>query len=294
MPKHKYVLQGVIEYSETTKMAGSIGALNEIRPASSRVSTAPMSSSSAKNKDASAKKKKGGPEPTQAPTTAVSGSASLSANEPTWKLRIISSGTSSVSLVKDTEREDKFKAIKDGWESSQPGRSAKGRDSRDQFLRMLQEQGRMLLDRSRLKSASLFAAKQADPLIQVPSLVGQDFSSMPRVPAQNELAARDAVRKQKQEQFTAFLEEIRRSRVEDKEKRVILRQEQLKPFQKLYEEVHTIMAEDKHRIDAYRTKVMKLLDETSKTRGKETANNNGSVQALDEESDAARRRRGKR
>lgn len=57
------------------------------------------------------------------------------AAEPTWKLRIISSDSSSMVVMKDTEKEDRFRSIKESWESSQPGRSMRANEVRDAYLR---------------------------------------------------------------------------------------------------------------------------------------------------------------
>ena len=52
-----------------------------------------------------------------------------------WKLRIISTDTVSMTVVKDTEKEDRYRAIKESWESAQPGRSARAYDIRDAYLK---------------------------------------------------------------------------------------------------------------------------------------------------------------
>ena len=56
-------------------------------------------------------------------------------NEPTWKLRLVSIDTASIVVARDTEKEDRHKAIKETWETSQPGRAAKAREARDSYLK---------------------------------------------------------------------------------------------------------------------------------------------------------------
>jgi hypothetical protein len=55
-----------------------------------------------------------------------------------WKLRLISTDTASLAVAKDTEKEDRYKLIKDSWESAQPGRATKARESRDQYLKQVE------------------------------------------------------------------------------------------------------------------------------------------------------------
>ncbi|KAH6594261.1 hypothetical protein BASA50_006733 [Batrachochytrium salamandrivorans] len=51
-----------------------------------------------------------------------------------WKLRIISTDSASLIVSKDTEKEDRLKAIKDLWETASPGRLARARDLRDAYV----------------------------------------------------------------------------------------------------------------------------------------------------------------
>ncbi|RKO89162.1 hypothetical protein BDK51DRAFT_27801, partial [Blyttiomyces helicus] len=59
-------------------------------------------------------------------------------NEPSWKLRIVSTDTASLSVARDTEKEDRYRAIKDSWEAAQPGRAARGREARDGYLKLVE------------------------------------------------------------------------------------------------------------------------------------------------------------
>lgn len=49
-----------------------------------------------------------------------------------WVLRIISSDT--FAIVKDTEKEDKEKALKQAWEQNEPGRGDKAKKSRTKYI----------------------------------------------------------------------------------------------------------------------------------------------------------------
>lgn len=59
-------------------------------------------------------------------------------NEPAWHLRIISTDTASLAVARDTEKEDRHRAIKDSWEAAQPGRAARARESREAYLRQVE------------------------------------------------------------------------------------------------------------------------------------------------------------
>ena len=49
-----------------------------------------------------------------------------------WTLRVFSTDT--LALAKDTDKEDKEKALKASWETTEPGRSDKAKKSRQRFL----------------------------------------------------------------------------------------------------------------------------------------------------------------
>jgi hypothetical protein len=51
-----------------------------------------------------------------------------------WNLRLYTSDPAGLFVVKDTEKEDRYRLIKDSWEQSSPGRASKARDSRERFL----------------------------------------------------------------------------------------------------------------------------------------------------------------
>lgn len=48
-----------------------------------------------------------------------------------WFLRVIS--TETVAIVRDTDKEDREKAIKKSWEDSEPGRAEKSKKARRKF-----------------------------------------------------------------------------------------------------------------------------------------------------------------
>ncbi|KAI8853937.1 hypothetical protein BC829DRAFT_439713 [Chytridium lagenaria] len=73
--------------------------------------------------------------------TGIGGNASIYVPpmEPhTWRLRLISPDSASLIVSRDTEKEDRYKAIKDSWEASHPGRAAKAREARDSYLKQVE------------------------------------------------------------------------------------------------------------------------------------------------------------
>lgn len=65
-----------------------------------------------------------------------------------WEMKVYSSDT--VAIVKDTDKEDREKALKDSWEQAEPGRADKSRKSRLRYLASLkQERGEELTDQEK-------------------------------------------------------------------------------------------------------------------------------------------------
>lgn len=94
----------------------------------------------------SARKKKptsGGPVAiSEDPTSAKQSSVLLpTGSEPVWKLRVITTDTSNVVVAKDTEKEDRFRAFKESWETMQPGRSVRARDAREAYIKLIESGG---------------------------------------------------------------------------------------------------------------------------------------------------------
>jgi hypothetical protein len=63
----------------------------------------------------------------------------LTTTDPCWKLRLISTDTTSLIVTKDTEKEDRYKALKDSWEQQQPGRASKAREARDAYTKQVEQ-----------------------------------------------------------------------------------------------------------------------------------------------------------
>lgn len=139
-PKHKYVLQCSIVASDVEKLSNAAAMMAEMQRPNSR---------NGKTVSSAGKKKKGGPTvPTPAASvtpsqaSAASNAAAIQGaiqpTEPavpefTWHARYISTDNSSMIIVKDTEKEDRYRAIKESWEANAPGRANKAKELRETF-----------------------------------------------------------------------------------------------------------------------------------------------------------------
>ncbi|TPX58755.1 hypothetical protein SpCBS45565_g07927 [Spizellomyces sp. 'palustris'] len=143
IPKHKYIVQGSVENVELSKLVGLLPATpapvgEPNRPPSRGVKAAPSASASAKKKrSATISGGSGAAVQNQAGTTGEERSVPTG-NEPSWRLRIISTDTASLGVARDTEKEDRYRAIKDSWETAQPGRAARAREARDTYLKQVE------------------------------------------------------------------------------------------------------------------------------------------------------------
>lgn len=123
-PKHKYVLQASIEPSELEKLTNATERPN---------------SRGGKNLSSAGKKKpkSAGTGTQQYPNNQQGAAAPVNADlDFTWKLRLVSSDGTNVVVSKDTEKEDRYKAIKESWEAAVPGRMNRARENRDNFLKL--------------------------------------------------------------------------------------------------------------------------------------------------------------
>ncbi|KAI8894553.1 hypothetical protein BC833DRAFT_651992 [Globomyces pollinis-pini] len=149
-PKHRYILQANILHTEIEKLSSISlsGGLDSMRP----------SSRSSKPGSAAAKKKKApisgtSPMPTQPATisaqpipsnTPVANTATSAVTpgfpevEFNWYLRIISTDAATVTVVRDTEKEDRYRAIKESWEQATPGRMNRAKELRELYMKQVE------------------------------------------------------------------------------------------------------------------------------------------------------------
>lgn len=135
--------------------------------------------------------------------------AGLFVTELQWDLRLISSGQLTCTLIKDTSQEERFKSIKQQWETSQSGRLLRAKESRETFVKNL--------------SFPLPRSQEADshhhPLHQ-----------------QQQLSNYAEWHEQKTLQFHQFQQELVKSRSEEHKRANAAREAQLEAIQRLVQE----------------------------------------------------------
>jgi hypothetical protein len=126
-PKHRYILQATILPSEIEKLSSASSDSN--RPNSRNLKSA---SSAGKKKKSTTQ-----PPPTPPATgqNTGNGNSNMSEVDFSWSLRVVSSESIPLQIQKDTEKEDRYKAIKESWEAAAPGRMNKAKEVREQYLR---------------------------------------------------------------------------------------------------------------------------------------------------------------
>ncbi|KAJ1560371.1 hypothetical protein HK405_007341, partial [Cladochytrium tenue] len=78
------------------------------------------------------------PQPPDAPVISTPVIGGASQRDASWRLRVFLSDPSVLTIAKDTEKEDRYKMIKDSWEATQPGRAARAREAREAYLKQLE------------------------------------------------------------------------------------------------------------------------------------------------------------
>ncbi|KAJ3127400.1 hypothetical protein HK098_006389 [Nowakowskiella sp. JEL0407] len=167
-PRHKYILQATIEHSEfevaknkpSSALSNPNAQLQQQLQSSQSETTRPQSRGASKPTN-SAKKKKPGPQSAGSANeksgqeklssadkykestsgSGVSGGQSFQDdknNEPMWRLKVFATDQGNLQITKDTEKEDRYKAIKDSWEVAQPGRASKAREVRENYNKQVE------------------------------------------------------------------------------------------------------------------------------------------------------------
>lgn len=127
LPKHKYILEAYILPSEVDKLSAAANT----RPAS----RGKLLTSAGKKKS---KVSSAGTGPNQVLVSIPLVPSPVAPDaEFSWHLRLISTDSASIILTKDTEKDDRYRAIKENWETSSPGRMARAREQREQFVKQL-------------------------------------------------------------------------------------------------------------------------------------------------------------
>ncbi|KAI9208034.1 uncharacterized protein BJ171DRAFT_636543, partial [Polychytrium aggregatum] len=279
--KPKYIVQGSVEQMEFTKFVSVASTVpgDANRPPSRGA------------KVASAKKKKSTTpaSATAATTTVVEDKPQT--NEPAWKLRLITADPGSLVVVKDTEKEDRYKAIKDSWEAAQPGRAAKAREARESYLKSTETLSRGMSVFKSNKSTTTkstptgrpltiqsFTEETADESIGTAGTLGvgrlitaeSGWTGLSTLPATatpvhvltpEDLEQREQARQQKWSAFEKIHDEVRRQRAEGKEYRARWKQLQIDKVDEKQKEVDYYRDLDVKRRDSYRQRIIKEMED---------------------------------
>ncbi|KXS19272.1 hypothetical protein M427DRAFT_29210 [Gonapodya prolifera JEL478] len=245
---HKYIIQGTVESADWSKVFPS---------SSSNVSSdAGRPSSSRNTKNASSAKKKKGTDGLTLATNAAAPSVAAT-SEPTWKLRLVSSEGASVSLTKDTEQEDRYKMIKDSWEQKNPGRAAKAREIREQYLKQTDVTGP--------NSTPVSPVRQ--PKEQVMGMKMKSLSqdsedgASPRVLTPEEKTRRESERRARMTSFEQNREALIQARPNDRERRALLKQLQFQKLEDKRSDVDKLRELDLKRREEYLVTLSRAVDE---------------------------------
>ncbi|TPX33926.1 hypothetical protein SmJEL517_g03360 [Synchytrium microbalum] len=251
--KNRYIIQGSVDVLGLLKQGRDlVSAVGDVRPQSGGGVANASSKTPGSGKSSAAKKRTTSTmddaasvvSTTAAPTAPV---ATTTETPDLWKLRIFLTEPGSAITSKDTEREDRQKAIKDAWEAAQPGRSTRAKELREGYLK--QQDGNI----RPTTPAAAAAAKAA--------AAAECSLTLPRVLNMNEVAMREAEREYKLAEAIEAAEKIRAQRSLDREQRAGLKLHVLERIEQKAREVEKFKEEDLAKRESYRDKRTKEVDE---------------------------------
>lgn len=257
LQKHKYILQAIVERPELSKSITTGSVADSTRPSSRGIKTANEKGSVA----GSAKKKK-------AATPSGLEEKTPTFNEPSWHLRIVSTDSASMIVQRDTEKEDRYKAAKDAWESSQPGRSARAQDIRSLYMKAVESS---VVQPVVIPDALGQSGCKPWTIIK-PSVVVHDVVTKPTISkspsslnviAEHGWATIQEQRRQKLQEELSIFEDLRAARKSEKDKRLsqnILRDILDRQAQEIEE---LSKADNTRRLD-YRARLIRELEAEAK------------------------------
>ncbi|KAJ3342653.1 hypothetical protein HDU93_001633 [Gonapodya sp. JEL0774] len=249
---HKYIIQGTVEAADWSKLfpSSSANASSDVgRPSSSRNTKI----------TSSAKKKKGSE---AAPNVSASAAPVTSVgSELTWKLRLVSSEGASLSLAKDTEQEDRYRAIKDSWELKTPGRAQKARELREQYLKQTDVNLPVSNTGSLARPIGSFKDQSPGMKLKAPTQESSESGVIPRVLTPEEKSQREAERMALFAEFEQSRDALLRARPIDRERRALLKQLQIQKLEEKRLEVDKLREIDMKRREEYLTALARAVEE---------------------------------
>ncbi|XP_041108296.1 androglobin isoform X2 [Polyodon spathula] len=207
-------------------------------------------------------------------------SPSLDASKPNWTLRVVSdqNDAEAIEVKKDTERVDEIRALKQAWETAEPGRAIKAMQSRLQYINKYMkkiypepsaEGGKDVTaaapDGECPATPSTLAANDHVRRVSIESFVQppMDFTpfirkSLPEAVLKDEFITEQQQKGKSEEihRFRQFRELVMERREQEMQSRNISKKRQLE----MYEQLQIILDEKRQRIltcrEAYRSKLL--------------------------------------
>lgn len=181
--------------------------------------------------------------------------------KPYWTLRIVldQTPTDEVDIIKDTERQDEIRAMKQAWEAAEPGRAAKAQATREKFMKehMIKVEPEEKADEPKEleQDAEVLAppetpASEGEPTLNdtiltneppppappkeilkrmdlTPFICPADFSGEPRLKDEVEIERQMKKKQEIIQQYKVFREQVLNAREEDKRERTLTKEKQL-------------------------------------------------------------------
>ena len=242
------------------------------------VDSNPRPNSSRGVKTSSAKGKKKGATATSNP----------SSEESHWRLRLVSTDPATLTATKDTEKEDLFKAIKESWDQHAPGRMNMSRESRDMYLKQL-EQGQvpsvsvplnsnllkpwsiikesppkvMLVPQTPLKSSRPSTQEGEDKVenYNFKNIVVPQELPVPVVLTPEQISQSQSIQTSRIELFQSQHAQLKASRVSNKESRANEKRLQIELLENKLKELENWQKIDLNRRELYRARMAREMDE---------------------------------
>ncbi|KAJ1543642.1 hypothetical protein HK096_008315, partial [Nowakowskiella sp. JEL0078] len=289
VPKHKYIIQATHEPHEQLELELSKLKLATLQsnpsnpPPIATTTSVPEPNrpqSRGPKATSSAKRKKPGPlSAGSSNEKTILDKNDEKSNEPGWRLRIYTTEIAPLIMFKDTEKEDRLKAIKDSWEIAQPGRAVRARENREAYIKMCEslvtKPMSWKLGKVEVRPWSIFGRdidphaldwglmKYCEGLTFSDSLTDFGNENMPKVLNAEEISARNLVRDKMQMEHDLFHGIVKKVRSQDRDYRVSCKAIFGEHLDEKFKEVEKIREEDMLRRELYRQKILKDIEEAT-------------------------------
>ena len=214
--------------------------------------------------------------------------------EPVWHLRIITTDTSSLLVQKDTEKEDRFKSMKESWESAQPGRSLRAQELRETYAKWVENASIKPVQYTLPHNPSV----SYKPWMISKSRPGSSYSSsaaegFPIVIKDEDWFIRQQQRENINQDFIRTVDLLKSNRRIDREKRST--SNFLKEIlEKQYNDIDSLTKGDFARRTEYRTRLLREIEEEAAAKALEAAKEAERLAELEENANPNKKKGGKK